>query len=57
MFMCTLVCFYAPFEEGGAYCFNMSVCLSVRRTVGMSVSFKLVQLITQNALSQEIHTW
>ena len=38
MFMCTLVCFYAPFEEGGAYCFEhvrLSVGPSDGRYVGL----------------------
>ena len=35
-----------PFEEGGAYCFA-HVRRSVGRSVGMSVSFNLVKLITQ----------
>ena len=45
-----------PFEKGGAYCVahaDPSVGLSVRRSVGMSVSLNLVQLITQENFVQE----
>ena len=47
---------YAPFEKGGAYCVahgGPSVSRSVRRSVGMSVSFNLVQLITQEGFDPE----
>ena len=43
---------YAPFEEGGAYCFA-HVRLSVSLSVGMSVSLNLVQLITQERFAPE----
>ena len=39
---------YAPFKEGGAYCFA-----HVDRSVGMSVSPNLVQLITQECFVTE----
>ena len=48
----TCFIFMPPFEEGGAYCFahvRRSVCLSV----GMSVSLKLVQLITREHFAPE----
>ena len=48
--------FYAPFEKGGAYCFEhvgryvgRSVCWSV----DMSVSLNLVQLITPESFAKE----
>ena len=37
-----------PFEKGGAYCFA-----HVGRSVGMSVSLNLVQLITQERFAPE----
>ena len=41
-----------PFKKGGAYCVA-HVGRSVRRSVGMSVSLKLVQLITQEGFAPE----
>ena len=46
-----LVDFYAPFEQGGAYCFA-HVGRYVGQMVGMSVSLNLVQLITQEYCAQ-----
>ena len=44
--------FYAPFEEGGAYCVA-HVGRYVGRSVGMSVSLHLVQLITPERFAPE----
>ena len=48
--------YYAPFEEGGAYCFahvRLSIRPSVCPSVGMSVSLNLVQLITLEHFAPE----
>ena len=43
-----ILCYYAPFEKGGAYC-----VAHVGPSVGMSVSLNLLQLITQEGFAPE----
>jgi hypothetical protein len=53
---------YAPFEEEGVYCFanaGLSVCLSVRRSVGLSVCPSVDHMVSadylEKYLSQSLH--